>query len=77
MNARITKLESQKLMYLAYAQEARLAGAQDVEQEWLVDAAEVQAQIDQTLEEIAEEGRIARMNRISDIASGRYRVRGY
>jgi hypothetical protein len=72
MNERTTKLESQKLMYLAYAKEARLAGALDVEQEWLVDAAKVQAEIEQ-----AQEGDTARMNRISDIASGRYKVRSY
>jgi hypothetical protein len=77
MNARIYKLQNEKALYMLYAQTARFAGAPDVELEWLTDAAKLQAQIDQILHEIAEEGRIARENRIADIASGRYRVRAY
>jgi hypothetical protein len=77
MNARISKLQNKKALYMRYAEQARLAGAFDVELDWLDDAAQLQAQIDQMLNEIAEEGRIARENRIADIASGRYRVRAY
>jgi hypothetical protein len=75
MNAQVTKLQNEKALYMVYAQQARVAGAFDVELDWLTDAAKLQAQIDQI--EAAEEGRIARENRIADIASGRYRVRAY
>jgi hypothetical protein len=74
MNARISKLQNEKALFMTYADQARFAGAFDVELDWLTDAAKLQAQIDQMLNEIAEEGRIARMTRIADIASGRYRV---
>jgi hypothetical protein len=74
MNARITKLQNEKATCLTNAREARIEGERDVEREWLDDAAKLQAQIDQMLNEIAEEGRIARENRIADIASGRYRA---
>ena len=78
MNARIAKLQTEKALYMTYAEQARFAGAFDVELDWLADAARLQSQIDQLLREqrdreIAEEGRIARENRIADIASGRYR----
>ena len=78
MNARIAKLQNEKALYMTYAQTARFAGALDVEADWLADAARLQTQIDdfvreQRDREIAEEGRIARENRIADIASGRYR----
>ena len=73
MNARIAKLQNEKALYMTYAEQARFAGAFDVEMDWLTDAADLQTQIDQIVHEIAEEGRIARENRIADIASGRYR----
>lgn len=78
MNARIAKLQTEKALFMTYAEEARCAGAPDVELEWLTDAADLQTQIDELVREqrnreAAEEGRIARENRIADIASGRYR----
>jgi hypothetical protein len=75
MNARITKLQNEKALFMTYAEQARFAGAFDVELDWLTDAAKLQAQIDQI--EAAEESRTAREGRIADIASGRYRVRAY
>lgn len=74
----LTKLQNLKALYLVYAQTARFAGALDVEAEWLADAADMQTQIDELVREqrdreAAEEGRIAREQRIADIASGRYR----
>ena len=74
MNARLTNLLSQKALFSHYADQARFAGAFDVEADWMVDVAEVQALIEaEYAAEAAEEARIAREQRIADIASGRYR----
>ena len=73
MNSQIIKMQDEKELYSFYAKQARDAGAFDVEQDWLMEVAELQVKIEKMLHEIAEEGRIARQNRIADIASGRYR----
>jgi hypothetical protein len=75
----IAKLNAELNMMYEYAREARMDGADADYIYWMDAAADMQAHINELVREQierenAEEGRIARQNRIADIASGRYRV---
>ena len=78
----IAQLKNLLATCLENAEQSRLAGDDANWQYWYDEAHDLNDRINEMLVEqreleIAEEGRIAREQRISDIASGRYRVHGY